>query len=881
MGAGYAVLLNTDVLEPVANLSIEHVGDGQPILLRREQSTNVLTSDARPCWPDLCSRPIESIRIKRTISERTISYVTEDRGDGVGTYVEEYSEPTNTVEYDETLSVGHSVFDVPYRRWSDGCTNVVSRNVILYGSCVVAHSQPLRDFTVTIELPSAPTTETIAAIFDPVDCSPVATRLYVQVSIDGEFNESQSFHWSDERFIKTPMAWRYRCTQFTVNLAPVSCPTATQIESAFQSAITALAGTHPELAGAIVTVSQSELPLCEPTVSTTTNYPIDTCFQRNIVETLETRKYGYLFELTFNPLDPIQIAFNVWHYTHSIETRSWEGCIPSGGVIGGSLGCCFGYGTWSGVTTTTSTETGGWSQVYSASIPCDSDRLFHSGSAARFLYDFQTIDGLSRATRERRILNEIWVTFAESGELPARTVKGPASPSIGQYAIKFRCSDPFNAFAIDEDTGQVSVASLAGIETPATIPLTIYADSEAGITVHRTFAVSIDVTDPPLTSILPLGFVDVDLADNWVKSFPLAGTPVGIRWQSTNPDATVYELDDDAGSRFAVAADRSIVVTDEAISGSLLNCAAANSHNIVPAIYEPDGDPVESPPSIPIVVRNRWSMNPIVDINPAANEISSTSVGDIPLQAASEHQRLLFNALDIRSVALSIAGFTVTLDDEHVDPLDSFEEFSDWTFGDFTRRLVSSIAGGYRATATSRWRWNEICPNPSLPCDGFGVSTLVTPDATFRARGGLSYIPILPIAGFSRDARVYDPLGFYRTYRDDYGLFLNLGAITLRETNGAWRLSVPQFGFSLFRRRNEYANVDASLRIDDAWLEFQASHWSHQAFAPLDVAVTPANLFDAHSVSTAIPAIQWPSAIATDGTVTLSPATLTLQLVPR
>lgn len=252
LGAGYAVLLNTDVLEPVANLSIEHVGDGQPILLRREQSTNVLTSDARPCWPDLCDRPIESIRIKRTISERTISYVTEDRGDGVGTYVEEYSEPTNTVEYDETLSVGHSVFDVPYRRWSDGCTNVVSRNVILYGSCVVAHSQPLRDFTVTIQLPAAPTTETIAAIFDPVDCSPVATRLYVQVSIDGAFNESQSFHWSDERFIKTPMAWRYRCTQFTVNLAPVSCPTASQIESAFQSAIIALAGTHPELAGVIV-----------------------------------------------------------------------------------------------------------------------------------------------------------------------------------------------------------------------------------------------------------------------------------------------------------------------------------------------------------------------------------------------------------------------------------------------------------------------------------------------------------------------------------------------------------------------------------------------------------------------------------------------------
>ena len=128
---------------------------------------------------------------------------------------------------------------------------------------------------------------------------------------------------------------------------------------------------------------------------------------------------------------------------------------------------------------------------------------------------------------------------------------------------------------------------------------------------------------------------------------------------------------------------------------------------------------------------------------------------------------------------------------------------------------------------------------------------------------------------------MYDPFGFYRTYRDDYGLFLNLGTITLRETNGNWRLSIPQFGFSLFRRRNEYANIDASLRIDDAWLEFQASHWSHQAFAPLDVAVTPTNLFDAHSVSTPIPAIEWPSAIATDGTVTLSPATLTLQLVPR
>lgn len=262
-------------------------------------------------------------------------------------------------------------------------------------------------------------------------------------------------------------------------------------------------------------------------------------------------------------------------------------------------------------------------------------------------------------------------------------------------------------------------------------------------------------------------------------------------------------------------------------------------------------------------------MNPIADTHADPRVIIPASTGSAPVIAKSEHPYLNLLPIDVRAIRLSIAGFTVTFDDQFVESPNNFREYSDWTFGDFTRRYSTSVGmDGFRTNASGLWRWKDngiLSPT----CKGYRYSTNAGATSTFRENGGLTGIPMSPfLARFRR----------YITYTSqpaiaDYGL--DAGAeIALQERNGRWFLKSTSFGFSLWREINiQYA--ESLARSDEPFLTPTTS-FLFSALHSIEVEVDAETLWDVHS----IPAT-WVGSIDGNGNIVPTPTTLSLQLVSR
>src|SRR5262249_31777744 len=111
--------------------------------------------------------------------------------------------------------------------------------------------------------------------------------------------------------------------------------------------------------------------------------------------------------------------------------------------------------------------------------------------------------------------------------------------------------DAGGRFAIDANTGVVTVAAALDAETAASHTITVRASSADGSDSVQTFTIAVVDADEFDVSAIS----DTDAAADSVAEDATVGTAVGITAAAADADATTnaiaYSLDDDAGGRFA------------------------------------------------------------------------------------------------------------------------------------------------------------------------------------------------------------------------------------------------------------------------------------------------------------------------------------------
>lgn len=412
----------------IANAAAEWIGRDNEVVIEREQFTNnwIITAGAERCIPNPCPRTIDSFTFRSTRS--VIDIARESNGN-----VSSMSSGSVLFDFTFTADDVKPLSIAPYQEWHEGCTDVVTRNVRQpYGTaCAIAHAIPARTFKLSIELPGTdPTSENedgiVAGVWELIQCTPLTARLFLQEEIIGERNQTQHFFWDDERYITSNMTWRYRCTNINLNFAPgfASCPTAADIASGVQSQIRALSTTHPELAGAIVTVEMVDKPTCAPMFSNTQTKTLPDSFcERNVTMNVELTIYGRIYRLVPFGND---MRFSVWQYAVVNVTRVREINIATD--ILNPNGCAPGSPVW--VPNTVTTTSGGWSQLYIETISCAEattiNRLVGGGRSYDFFGTY--LNQLTHIAAPLQEINEarrFTMSFIEDVRCPD-TLKYPA-----------------------------------------------------------------------------------------------------------------------------------------------------------------------------------------------------------------------------------------------------------------------------------------------------------------------------------------------------------------------------------------------------------------------------------------------------------------------
>ncbi|WP_164104396.1 cadherin repeat domain-containing protein, partial [Candidatus Laterigemmans baculatus] len=106
-------------------------------------------------------------------------------------------------------------------------------------------------------------------------------------------------------------------------------------------------------------------------------------------------------------------------------------------------------------------------------------------------------------------------------------------------------------FAIDANTGVVTLAAGLDYETSTSHSVTVRATSTDGSSTTQSFTINVnDVDEFDATPV-----VDTNAAANEIDEDAVIGSAVGITASSDDADGTdsvSYSLDDDAGGRFAI-----------------------------------------------------------------------------------------------------------------------------------------------------------------------------------------------------------------------------------------------------------------------------------------------------------------------------------------
>ena len=135
---------------------------------------------------------------------------------------------------------------------------------------------------------------------------------------------------------------------------------------------------------------------------------------------------------------------------------------------------------------------------------------------------------------------------------------------VGATIIYSLDDDAGGLFAIDANTGVVTVAAALDYETATSHTITVLATSSDGSTNSDDF--TINVTN--VNDNLVVGPTDSNVAANTVAEDAIVGATVGVTALATDADvgATItYSLDDDAGGLFAIDANTGVVTVAAAL----------------------------------------------------------------------------------------------------------------------------------------------------------------------------------------------------------------------------------------------------------------------------------------------------------------------------
>ncbi|WP_315981328.1 cadherin repeat domain-containing protein [Aliamphritea spongicola] len=134
--------------------------------------------------------------------------------------------------------------------------------------------------------------------------------------------------------------------------------------------------------------------------------------------------------------------------------------------------------------------------------------------------------------------------------------------------------DAGGRFAIDPETGEVSVAGKLDYETADSHTVRVLATASNGTTSEEEFTVAVSDLDEivPVSSV-----VDSNVGDNAVDENSAIGTRVGITASAVagQDDSVIYSLVDDAEGRFAIDPK-----TGEISTAAVLDYEAAGSHTV-------------------------------------------------------------------------------------------------------------------------------------------------------------------------------------------------------------------------------------------------------------------------------------------------------------
>ncbi len=271
--------------------------------------------------------------------------------------------------------------------------------------------------------------------------------------------------------------------------------------------------------------------------------------------------------------------------------------------------------------------------------------------------------GLSRVTDSDAAVNAV----AENSPVGTR-IGFTALATAGGETVTYELTDDVGGkFAIDAQTGEVTVAGELDYETATYHIIVVRATSSSGSTTDEEFYIAVTDADESLpVNLGPL--TDTDTADNVVDENSPVGTTVGVVARADNADT--YSLVDDADGLFAIDAH-----TGEITVAGNLNYEAADSHTVRVRATGAGGSREEdftiavrdvNEPPIIVIPDDDERLGPVTDSDVADNAVdenspAGTTVGVVARADNADTYSLVDDAgglfsIDAQTGEITVAG---------------------------------------------------------------------------------------------------------------------------------------------------------------------------------------------------------------------------------
>ncbi|MGV8855165.1 MAG: cadherin domain-containing protein [Devosia sp.] len=194
-----------------------------------------------------------------------------------------------------------------------------------------------------------------------------------------------------------------------------------------------------------------------------------------------------------------------------------------------------------------------------------------------------------------------------------------ATDSDGTATVSYSLSNNAGGlFAIDANTGEVTVAGALDRETAASYSIEVTATSSDGSTSTQNYAIALN--DLNEFAVSPVS--DSDTGANTLAENAAAGTAVGVVAQASDADATnsaiTYSVDD---ARFSVDADGTVRVA----AGASFDFETEASIDIAVTATSVDGSTSSQTFTLAVSDFNEAAVSAISDANAAANAVDENS----------------------------------------------------------------------------------------------------------------------------------------------------------------------------------------------------------------------------------------------------------------